>query len=134
MAPLMTRRALMLGSAGMTLALAAGLSRPAKARDTISLDDFLKVSARLTDQDAADLDSDAAATILQGHARGIIPAILQAPQSIQKDGAGLPFSDVAYNAAHEGIPVIFNSRRGCCPGQSGRVDPVTFFRGRVSGI
>ena len=66
MAPLMTRRALMLGSAGMTLALAAGLGRPAAARDAISLDDFLKVSARLTDQDAADLDPDAAARILQG--------------------------------------------------------------------
>lgn len=66
MAPLMTRRALMLGSAGMTLALAAGLSRPAQGRDTIALDDFLKVSARLTGAQASDLDSDAAATIMRG--------------------------------------------------------------------
>jgi len=66
MAPLMTRRALMLSSAGMTLALAAGLSRPAQGRDTISLDDFLKVSARLTEADAADLDPGAAKTILDG--------------------------------------------------------------------
>lgn len=66
MAPLMTRRALMLGSAGMSLALAAGLARPAKARDTIALDDFLKVSERLTGAQASDLDPEAARTILDG--------------------------------------------------------------------
>lgn len=66
MAPSTTRRALMLGSASMTLAFAAGLSRPAQAQDAISLEAFRKVSARLTDMQASDLDPDAAAKILQG--------------------------------------------------------------------
>ena len=65
MAPSTTRRALMLGSASMTLAFAAGLSRPAQAQDAISLEAFRKVSARLTDMQASDLDP-AAAKILQG--------------------------------------------------------------------
>ncbi|MCB5174804.1 sorbitol dehydrogenase family protein [Microvirga lenta] len=66
MAPSMTRRALMLSSAGMTLALAAGFSRPAQSRDTIGLDEFKALSARLTGAEPGDLDSDVAATILKG--------------------------------------------------------------------
>lgn len=66
MVPSTTRRALMWGSAAATLALAAGFSRPAQARDTISLDEFRALSARLTDTPAAQLDADAASTILDG--------------------------------------------------------------------
>jgi hypothetical protein len=66
MASSMTRRALMLGSAGMSLALAAGLTRPAQARETVTLDEFLKVSARLTGMSVSDLDAEAAPKILQG--------------------------------------------------------------------
>lgn len=56
----------MLGCAGTTLALAAGLGRQAQASGPISLDQFREISSRLTGTPLSDLDPEAAGTILNG--------------------------------------------------------------------
>lgn len=64
MTSMMTRRALMLSGAGMSLALAGGL--PVQAQETVTVDQFRSLSARLTGAAVSDLDAGVARTLLDG--------------------------------------------------------------------
>lgn len=64
MQPDITRRDVFLGGASLA-ALAAGFPRRALAQDTVTADQFIALSARLTGTDAASLDTTMAAKLLK---------------------------------------------------------------------
>lgn len=64
--PTMSRRSLVLGASVATMAMAMGLPLPAFARDTITLDQFRALSARLTGAGVPDLDAAVAGELLEG--------------------------------------------------------------------
>jgi hypothetical protein len=75
MGPPITRRSLLVGGASAA-ALAAGLSLRAGARETITVDQFRALSARLTGAAVSDLDPTMAGKLLEGFvAMGRGPAL-----------------------------------------------------------
>jgi hypothetical protein len=62
----MTRRALALTGVSMSIAFASGHAFPARSQETITVDQFRNLSARLTGAAVPDLDAGVAEKILEG--------------------------------------------------------------------
>ena len=91
------------GDVGVRIGLArTPVRRPARVADAGRARQRALLESRLEVHELADRSHDLdAASGVQREARGVVPAIFQAPQPLDEDGGAVLGSDVANDAAHE---------------------------------
>lgn len=134
--PTISRRSLILGGASAAT-MAVGFPLPAFAQETITVDEFRTVSARLTGADVTDLDETAAGKLLDGFismGRGPELALLAADAGMRAGKAADDIVAAWYSGNHDtsaGLATLgltnallwnaldFTKPPGHCGGQTG---------------